>query len=76
MCSSDLITMWDQTIINEGRLRYVQSEPNRTVDSMNFDVTNGVQTLHDLRIDFVAIPSTLLLASFNVEVGEGMSGLA
>jgi len=63
--------MWDQVLINEGRLRYVQSESNKTVDSMNFDVTNGVRTLSDLRIDFIVIPTALLLASKPLLVNEG-----
>lgn len=69
--ADDYVTMWDQTVINDGRLRYVQSEPNKTVDSMNFDVTNGVRTLRDLRIDFIVIPTALLLASNPLVVNEG-----
>ena len=65
------VKMWDQTVINEGRLRYIQSEPNKTHDSMEFDVTNGVQTLKDLRLDFIVVPTTLLLASMPVIVNEG-----
>lgn len=63
--------MWDQTVINEGRLRYVQSEPNQTVDLMSFEVTNGVLALHDLKTMFIVVPTNLLLASVNVEVNEG-----
>ena len=63
--------MWDQTVINDGRLRYVQSEPNKTQDSMFFQVTNGVKTLHDLRLDFLVVPSTLLLISSPVIINEG-----
>jgi len=69
--TDDYVTMWDQTVINDGRLRYVQSEPNKTVDSMHFDVTNGVRTLRDLRIDFIVIPTALLLASNPLVVNEG-----
>jgi len=69
--TDDYVTMWDQTVINDGRLRYVQSEPNKTHDSMQFVVTNGVQTLRDLRLDFVVIPATLILASTTVLVTEG-----
>jgi hypothetical protein len=71
--TADYVSMWDQTLINDGRLRYVQSEPNKTVDSMNFDVTNGVRTLRDLRIDFIVIPTALLLASNPLVVNEGKS---
>lgn len=38
---------------------------------MHFDVTNGVQTLRDLRLDFVVIPATLILASTTILVNEG-----
>ncbi|CAG7786715.1 unnamed protein product, partial [Allacma fusca] len=69
--ADDYVTMWDQTVINTGRLRYIQSEPNKTHDSMEFDVTNGVQTLRDLRLDFIVVPTTLLLASAPVFVNEG-----
>lgn len=69
--SDDYVTMWDQTVINSGRLRYIQSEPNKTHDSMEFDVTNGVQTLQDLRLDFIVVPTTLLLASVPLFVNEG-----
>lgn len=69
--TDDYVSMWDQTVINDGRLRYVQSEPNKTHDSMHFVVTNGVQTLRDLRLDFVVIPATLILASTTVLVNEG-----
>lgn len=71
--TDDYVSMWDQTVINDGRLRYVQSEPNKTHDSMHFVVTNGVQTLRDLRLDFVVIPATLILASTTVLVNEGKS---
>lgn len=69
--TDDYVNMWDQTVINDGRLRYVQSEPNKTHDSMHFDVTNGVQTLRDLRLDFIVIPATLVLASTTILVNEG-----
>ncbi len=67
------VKMWDQTVINEGRLRYIQSEPNKTHDAMEFDVTNGVQTLRDLRLDFIVVPTILLLASQPIIVNEGKS---
>jgi hypothetical protein len=65
--------MWDQTVINDGRLRYVQSEPNKTHDSMHFHVTNGVQTLVNLRLDFVVIPAHLILTSSPIIINEGSS---
>jgi len=69
--TDDYVTMWDQTVIDEGMLRYVQSEPNKTHDSMEFHVTNGVQTLPNLRLNFVIIPATLLLASTPLTLNEG-----
>ena len=63
--------MWDQTLISDGRLRYVQSESNKTHDSMYFDVTNGVQTIKNLRLDFIVIPKRLFLASTPIVVDEG-----
>lgn len=38
---------------------------------MIFDVTNGVRTLTDLRIDFIVIPAALLLSSQPLIVNEG-----
>jgi hypothetical protein len=69
--TDDYVTMWDQTVINDGRLRYVQSESNKTHDSMEFHVTNGVQTLSNLRLNFVIIPATLMLASSPLTLNEG-----
>ena len=36
------VTVFDQSVINEGRLHYIQSISNQTSDSFTFDVSNGI----------------------------------
>ncbi|OXA39675.1 Chondroitin sulfate proteoglycan 4 [Folsomia candida] len=76
--SEDLspVVMWDQTTLNEGRLRYVHSTPNTFTDSMTFTVTNGVSSLPALTLAFTVIPGTLWLTSAKpISLLEGSSVL-
>ncbi|XP_046745666.1 chondroitin sulfate proteoglycan 4 [Diprion similis] len=68
-----VVTSFEQSTINEGKLHYVQSEPNQTQDSFTFDVTNGITWLRDLALNLVVIPDKLYLASGNLSVVEGKS---
>lgn len=48
----ELVTSFDQAIIDSGRLHYVQATANQTRDSMIVDVTNGITWLHGLIVSF------------------------
>ena len=52
----DHVTRFTQSIINEDRLHYIQSSPNKTRDSFTFDVTNGITHLDNLVFHFIIIP--------------------
>ncbi|XP_012264856.2 chondroitin sulfate proteoglycan 4 [Athalia rosae] len=68
-----LVTHFEQSVINEGRLHYVQSEPNQTRDNFSFDVTNGITWLRDLTLNFLVVPDKLYIESRNLTVVEGKS---
>lgn len=68
-----VVTNFEQSLINEGRLHYVQSEPNQTHDRLTFDVTNGITWLRDLALNFLVVPDKLYLQGGNLSVVEGKS---
>ena len=53
------VTIFDQSVINDGRLHYIQSMSNQSSDSFTFDVTNGISQLPRLTFHFTILPKTL-----------------
>ena len=69
--SGILVKHFEQNLINEGRVYYVQAVTNQTSDGIVFDVTNGITWLRGLRLNFVIIPEKLYMSSRNLTVIEG-----
>ncbi|KAF7993527.1 hypothetical protein HCN44_010122 [Aphidius gifuensis] len=67
------IRHFDQSVINEGRLYYVQSVANQTNDNFIIDVTNGITWIRGIVINFIIIPDKLYIESDNISVIEGNS---
>ena len=67
--------MFDQAIINEGRLHYIQSISNQSSDSFVFDVTNGISSLNDLVFHFTILPKNLYIETRDLEVTEGKEAI-
>ena len=67
------VTVFDQSVINEGRLHYIQSISNQTSDSFTFDVTNGISDMTGLVFHFTILPKTLYVDTRDVVVKEGGS---
>ncbi|XP_076037801.1 chondroitin sulfate proteoglycan 4-like [Oratosquilla oratoria] len=65
------VRVFDQALVNEGRVRYTQTKPNVTSDSFTFDVTNGIVSLRRLRYVIEVIPNTIYLSPGRLTVREG-----
>lgn len=68
-----VVNHFEQNLINDGRLYYVQSEPNQTHDSLTFEVTNGITWVRDLTLRFIVVPDKLYVLGRNLSVVEGKS---
>ena len=66
-----LVTVFDQKIINEGRLHYIQSISNQSSDSFIFDVTNGISSLDDLVFHLTILPKNIYMETRDLVVTEG-----
>ena len=67
------VSIFDQSIINEGRLHYIQSISNQSLDSFIFDVTNGISELNELTFHLTILPKTLYIETRDLVVTEGKS---
>ncbi|XP_043510308.1 chondroitin sulfate proteoglycan 4 [Frieseomelitta varia] len=67
------VKSFDQSMINEGRVFYVQSVMNQTNDKFVVDVTNGITWLRGLCVNFVIVPEKLYVEAKGVVVIEGKS---
>lgn len=67
------MSVFDQSIINEGRLHYIQSISNQSSDSFVFDVTNGISGLNDLVFHLTILPKNLYIETRDLVVTEGQS---
>ncbi|XP_017888198.1 chondroitin sulfate proteoglycan 4 isoform X2 [Ceratina calcarata] len=67
------IKSFDQHMINEGRVFYMQTVMNQTNDKFVVDVTNGITWLRDLSVNFVIIPEKLYVEAKGLFVIEGKS---
>ncbi|KAG7201656.1 hypothetical protein KM043_004386 [Ampulex compressa] len=71
--TGNAVKHFDQNLINEGRVFYVQSAMNQTNDRFIVDVTNGIVWLRGLRVNFVIVPEKLYVEAKNLVVIEGKS---
>ena len=69
--TSNVVTVFDQKIINEGRLHYIQSISNQSSDSFVFDVTNGISSLNDLVFHLTILPKNIYMETRDLIVTEG-----
>ena len=65
------VSLFDQSVINEGRLHYIQAISNQTSDHFTFDVTNGISELRDLVFHFTILPKTLYVETRELIATEG-----
>lgn len=65
------VPLFDQSVVDEQRLHYIQSGANQSSDHFVFDVTNGVVTLTNLTFQLAIIPKSIYLLTRAVEVLEG-----
>ncbi|XP_014206230.1 chondroitin sulfate proteoglycan 4 [Copidosoma floridanum] len=70
---SHAVESFEQSLVNEDRVHYVQTTPNRTRDSFVVDVSNGVVWLRNLSVSVAIIPAKLYVAARNLTVLEGKS---
>ena len=73
--TSNAISVFDQSIINEGRLHYIQSISNQSSDAFIFDVTNGISSLHDLVFHLTILPKNLYIETRDLVVTEGKEAI-
>lgn len=69
------VKSFDQRLVNEGRVFYVQSVINQTNDKFVVDATNGITWLRDLSVNFVIVPEKLYVEAKTLLVVEGKSGI-
>ncbi|XP_046827516.1 chondroitin sulfate proteoglycan 4 isoform X1 [Vespa crabro] len=67
------VKQFDQALINDGRLFYVQSVTNQTNDKFVVDVTNGIMWMYALSINIIIVPDKLYVEAKNLNVVEGKS---
>ncbi|XP_076221129.1 chondroitin sulfate proteoglycan 4-like protein [Nomia melanderi] len=67
------VKSFDQRLVNEGRMFYVQSVMNQTNDKFVVDATNGITWLRDLSVNFVIVPEKLYVEAKGLVVVEGKS---
>ncbi|KAK0091244.1 hypothetical protein PV326_003535 [Microctonus aethiopoides] len=70
---ANLVRHFDQSVINEARVYYVQSVANQTEDNFVVDVTNGITWMRGIVINFLIIPDKLYVIAKNITVIEGKS---
>ena len=69
--TSNAVSVFEQSIINEGRLHYIQSISNQSSDSFVFEVTNGISSLNDLVFHLTILPKNLYIEARDLTVTEG-----
>lgn len=65
--------IFDQSVINAGKLLYIQSGVNKTTDRIIFNISNGITTLPNLALNIVILPEHLYLGTEDLYVVEGKS---
>ncbi|KAK2583832.1 hypothetical protein KPH14_009726 [Odynerus spinipes] len=67
------VKQFDQSLINDGRVFYVQSVTNQTSDKFVVDVTNGIIRMLGLSVNLVIVPDKLYVEAEELSVVEGKS---
>jgi chondroitin sulfate proteoglycan 4 len=65
------VTIFDQAMIDSGRLHYVQAASNATNDHVIFDVTNGIWSTRGLWLKIVVVPKHVYVEGGELTVTEG-----
>ncbi|CAB3369577.1 Hypothetical predicted protein [Cloeon dipterum] len=65
------INIFDQTLIDSGRLHYVQASSNATQDRIVLDVTNGIWSTQGLWLKIVVVPKHIYIQGSELSVVEG-----
>uniref|UniRef100_A0ABD2VZ75 Laminin G domain-containing protein n=1 Tax=Trichogramma kaykai TaxID=54128 RepID=A0ABD2VZ75_9HYME len=68
-----LVKHFEQSLVNDNRLYYVQSAPNQTHDRFVVDVTNSIGWIRDVVVNIVIVPDKLYVGARNLSVPEGKS---
>ncbi|XP_071579797.1 chondroitin sulfate proteoglycan 4 [Temnothorax nylanderi] len=69
--SGNAVKHFEQSLINDNRVFYVQSVMNQTNDRFLVDVTNGITWLRGLCVNFVIVPEKLYVEARSLTVVEG-----
>jgi len=67
------VTIFDQSLIDSGRLHYVQAASNATKDHIILDVTNGIWSTRGLWLKIVVVPKHVYVQGGELIVAEGGS---
>ncbi|XP_070515030.1 chondroitin sulfate proteoglycan 4 isoform X2 [Cardiocondyla obscurior] len=71
--SGNAVKQFEQSLINDNRVFYIQSVMNQTNDRFVVDVTNGIMWLRGLSVNFVIVPEKLYVEAKSFAVVEGKS---
>lgn len=71
--SGNAVKHFEQKLINDGCVFYIQSVINQTNDRFIVDVTNGITWLRGLSVNFVIVPEKLYVEAKYLIVVEGKS---
>ncbi|GLH14437.1 Uncharacterized protein GBIM_18836, partial [Gryllus bimaculatus] len=67
----NIVNVFEQALLNEGRLYYIQSTANKTHDQFVVDVTNGISWLRNLIVRFIIVPEWMYISNGELQVIEG-----
>lgn len=67
------VKRFEQSLINDGRVHYVQSISNQSNDKFIVDVTNGITWMRDVHVNFIIVPNKLYVTAKQLSVEEGKS---
>lgn len=68
---SSEVTIFDQALVDSGRLHYVQAAANATRDHVIVDVTNGIWSVRGLWLRVVVVPKHVYVQGGELTVQEG-----
>ncbi|CAH0395257.1 unnamed protein product [Bemisia tabaci] len=68
-----ILTTFDQSMIDSGKVHYVQATANQTKDRIVLDITNGITWSRGVIVNIVVVPEILFLGSGQMRVDEGGS---
>ena len=65
------VNYFNQKLINDEKLQYVQYKSNQTSDLLSFNVTNGVIWITDVVLKIIIIPEYFTVLNSTIDVIEG-----